>query len=541
MVGQIIAYDLDREVMTPFRIPNLWQKQYPRARMGPVVSLQFHPKDIGTLLIGYSDGAVLYSFKQNKATKFFAYEVPRGAPGGGGLSASVDLASNPKLTHAVWHPTGTFILTAHEDSSLVIWDPRDGRVVMARSIQDTDVNLPSSRTTSPTATVKEPYTKIAWCSKENPDDTGLLIAGGKSTTDPAKGLTWIELGPTPVYQTSSWDILANHFRTPKRISLLATPPNAQITNFLLIPRSSPHYAGSHDPIAVLATLSSGELITLSFPSGHPITPTNQLHVSLTYVHPYITKFGLADVDRGRWMGMRESRQHGPNFLMGGAEANKPLRRYEGRNVVQMAHADGTIRVWDVGHGDEIENSIVLQVDLAKAVGRWDNLIVTKMSMSGATTELSIGLASGEVIVFRYNRNPNFGRPPVSVRPNEGPGRMTDISTRADPDLKEGLVPLTLTNDEQGPVTALKHSDVGFVAVGYEGGGISIIDLRGPAIIHTALISELVIKHRRGSIKGGMRGRSNSHPTQKEWPTTIEFGVMTLEGDGKSVSLTSEVY
>lgn len=43
--------------------------------------MQFHPRDIGTLLIGYPEGAVIYSFSQNKPLKFFQYEVPRGAPG----------------------------------------------------------------------------------------------------------------------------------------------------------------------------------------------------------------------------------------------------------------------------------------------------------------------------------------------------------------------------------------------------------------------------------------------------------------------------
>ena len=206
---------------------------------------------------------------------------------------------------------------------------------------------------------------------------------------------------------------------------------------------------------------------------------------------------------------------------------KQLKRHENRNIVQTAHADGVVRVWDAGHGDQIENGNVLQADLARAVGRWDNIEVTQMSFSGAAGELSVGLYSGEVVVFRLNRNKNAGQPPPSIAPNEGPGRMTDISTRADPGLKEGLLPLALTNDQQGPVTALKHSDVGWVAVGYDSGGVTIIDLRGPAIIHTVLLSEVVAKKRRGSIRKG----DSSHD-RTEWPTVMEFGVMTLEGDGK---------
>jgi syntaxin-binding protein 5 len=530
--GDVMAYDLDREASTGFKIPNLLRDIGPRTKLQPVISMQFHPRDIGTLLVGYTEGAALFSFKQNKPTKFFQYEIPRGAPGGDPDLADPREIRRPRLSHAIWHPTGTFVLTAHEDSSLVFWDPRDGRMVEARTIQTTGIHLPGggapTNEISPgVKSVKQPYLGIAWCSKENPDDTGLLIAGGTPTSNPTPGLTFLDLGPTPNYQTSSWDILAKHFQVPKRTHILPTPANAEIVKFLLIPRSSPYYAGSHDPIAAITLLSSGELITLSFPSGHPITPTNQLHVSLSFVHPFVTKTALACVDRTRWLGTREVRQTGPNFLLGGAGETKPLKRHENRNIVQTAHADGTIRVWDAGHGDEIENSIVLQVDLARAVGRFENIDVTQMSISGATGELSVGLQSGEVVVFRLNKNHQAGREPPPPTPNAPPGRLTNIIERVDPALKEGLLPLTLLNEQQGPVTALKHSDVGFVAIGLEG-SIAVIDLRGPAIIHTQLLSDLVLKSKRRSM-----GRSDSRlPGRGESATVIEFGVMTLEGDGK---------
>ena len=109
--------------------------------------------------------------------------------------------------------------------------------------------------------------------------------------------------------------------------------------------------------------------------------------------------------------------------------------------------------------------------------------------------------------------------------------MTNITNRADPALKEGLLPLTLTNEQQGPVTALHHSDVGFVVAGYQFGSLTVIDLRGPAIIYAKHFSELTPSHRKGSIRGA-RLRTNSNPQEKaEWATVIEFGVLTLEGDG----------
>ena len=305
--------------------------------------------------MGYPEGAVTFSFKQNLAQKYFEYEVPPGALGG-----NCDVPSQeprrPRLTKAVWHPNGIFVLTVHDDNSLVLWDSKDGRKIAARSITTPNIDQPGASRERPLSAgsavgLRDPITHIAWCVKGNGDDSGLLIAGGKPKAEANKGLTFIDLGPTPNYQTSSWAMISNYFESPKQITDLSTPPGAEVVDFCLIPRASPYYAGGHDPIALIAVLSSGELITLSFPSGHPITPTNMIHPSLSFVHPFVNKMTLTPVDRSAWLGLRERRSQGPKFLLGGAEGKKVLKRFEDRNVITTAHADGTIRLWDVGHDD----------------------------------------------------------------------------------------------------------------------------------------------------------------------------------------------
>ncbi|KAF9891136.1 hypothetical protein FE257_005072 [Aspergillus nanangensis] len=530
--GDIIAYDLDRESLTPYRVPNLWAQRNPRARVCPVIALAFSPRDIGKLLVGYPEGAVVFSFKQNLAQKYFEYEVPPGALGGNCDAPSNDMR-RPRLTRALWHPNGTFICTVHDDNSLVLWDTKDGRKIMARSIQAGNIDDPSAThdrrsSTDDIGGLRDPISHVVWCVKENGDDSGLLIAGGRHKAEINKGLTFIDLGPTPNYQTSSWAMLANYFADPKRIMNIQTPPGADVVDFCTIPRASPYYAGAHDPIALISLLSSGELITMSFPSGHPITATNMIHPSLTFVHPFVTKTCLTEVDRSAWLGLRERRNQGPKFVLGGAEAKKSLKRFENRNVITTAHADGTVRVWDVGHDDDLENGDIIQVDLARAVGRAQNVEVSAMSLGGSTGELSVGLRSGELVIFRWGNNASFGREePVGV--NQGSGRLTKITHRTDPGLKQGLLPLTLLNMEQGPVTALKHTQVGFVGVGFESGSVAILDLRGPAVIHTAQVSDFIKSNRRGSFLKH-RPADDSSP---EWPTVIEFGVMTLEGEDYS--------
>ena len=529
--GEVIAYDLDRLSLAPLRIPNLWKDRNPRARLLPVETLAFHPRDIGNLLVGYSEGAVVFSFKHNKPLKFFKYELPLGAPGG-------DLQANParcpRLTQAIWHPTGTFILTAYEDTTFVIWDPKDGRKILARTIQVPNIDIPdgfsqtAGSTPRGTLAIKAPLFRLSWCSKANPDDTGILIAGGSSTTEAAKVLTFLDLGPTPNYATSSWKILSDHFERPKAQYTLPTPPNAEVVEYCLIPRKSPHFAGSNDPIAIIALLLSGEMVTLSFPSGHPITPTNQLHVSLTYVHPFVNRIDMGFVDRTRWLGMVENRSRGPPLLKGGAEPKRSLMKFANRNIIQTAHADGTIRICDAGHGDEIENEDVLQIDVARALGRYRDIDVVMMSMAGATGEVSVGLRTGEVVIFRWGKNRDYGRE-VPHKEIKGFGLET-ILDRAEPSVKEGLLPLTMLDPQQGPVTALKMSDVGFVCAGFENGSITVVDLRGPAVIYEASVNDFGSPSgKHGSFRRSSNSQNQSKP---EWPTSVEFGVMMLDGDGK---------
>ena len=528
--GDVIAYDLDREKLAPLRLPNFWREINPRSRIVPIVSLQIHPRDIGQLLIGYAEGAVIYSFKQAKPVKFFAYEVPIGAPGGLGDPQGAKTVRRPHLTQALWHPTGTFIATAYDDASMVFWDPKDGRIIMARNLTDTHLNEPGARSRSADAgtfTLKEPFAKIAWCCKENPDDTGILVAGGVPTTSPQKGMNFLDLGVTPVYATSTWPVLTDHFEA-KRQNILPTPPGAEIVDFCLVPRTSPHFAGAQDPIAIIALLTSGELVTLSFPSGHPISPTNQLHPSISFVHPFVTSIAISAVDRGRWLGMTENRQQGPQLLKGGAEGIKPLRRYEARNVVQMAHGDGTVRIFDAGHADELENCNMLQVDIARSLDRFDDVNISSLNMAANTGELVVGTTFGEVVVYRWGGNKGFGNEQPQIETRRG--GITDISSRAEPTLKEGLQPFILYDMAQGPISVVKMSDVGFVGVGSEAGVFSIIDLRGPAIIFTSSMTDFIKPDKRSSF---LKKGSSQNSAKPEWPVVIEFGVLTLEGDNYS--------
>ncbi|GAO18395.1 uncharacterized protein UV8b_05417 [Ustilaginoidea virens] len=523
--GDVVSYDLDRNSLSrAFRLPNFWRERGPSSRAATLVCMAMHPRDIGKLLLGYTHGAVIYSFKQNKAVHFFEYTLPPGAPGGS--SISVDTWRRPRLTHALWHPSGTFIVTAHEDGSLVLWDPKEAKLITARTLRNLSVEKPTPTTANPTSS--EPFGNVEWCCKDNCDDTGLLVSGGEELGTSSRNLTFLELGLTPVYATSSWQVLAEYFRGKRQITL-SLPPGAQAVDFILIPRSSPHFAGAQDPVAIITLLSSGELITMSFPSGYPISPTNQLHPSIFFVHPFVTKFNVSSLERPRWLSMMEKRSQGEPLLKGGAQGPRPRKRFEERTIIQAAHGDGTIRIWDSGHADEIENSMQLQVDVARALDRYDDIDVSAMSLAGNTGEFVVGTRTGEAIVFRWGANRFYGRDqPQRLDPN--PKGLTDISSRAESTLKEGLQPFVLYEMMQGAVTAVQVSNVGFVAVGSELGFLTLIDLRGPRVFYQAPMTDFSKQDKRSSFfKRDHHHASNDAP-KKEWPVVIEFGVLTLDED-----------
>lgn len=528
-----MTYDLDRLTPSPLKIPNLFRNEDPRTRYTSVVSLEFHPRDIGSLLIGYHVGAAIYSLKSDQSVKYMQYIVPAGAPGGDQKGSFPQMERFPPLVKAVWHPTGTFVLTVHNDNSLVFWDPKDIRIVLARTLTNSYIDQPGTAQGGDLPSAKEPISNVSWCCKQDPDDTGLLISGGQEVTG-EKAITFWDLGPTPIYHTSSWQALAEHFANPKSERRIYTPPSSEVRSLTLIPRASPFFANAQDPLAIITLLSSGELLTLTFPSGYPITATNYLPISLSFVHPFAHKLALSHVNRSRWLGWTERRFSGPKILHGGSEVSRTVRKTDSRDIVQMAYSDGIIRLFDIGYADRIENPTVLQVDLARAVGRYDNILVSQMSLSGESGEFSVGLESGEMIIFKWGPNKQRDNPGPSAddkssiassAKNNRRGEVYEILDRTDPTLKQGFIPYLFLDQGKGAVTALKQSDIGFTCVGYKDGTLNVVDLRGARLALHAHLSEF-----NKPAKLALFRRRSVDPVV-DWVTCIEFGILMLEDDG----------
>ncbi|CCU74158.1 SNARE-dependent exocytosis protein (Sro7) [Blumeria hordei DH14] len=522
--GKVLAYDLDQKKLAPLQLPNFWQEKTKRLLKTPIVSMQLHPRNIDQLLIGYSEGAVLYSFKQNEAIKYFGNILPKNQADR--LSSST--GGTISLTHVFWHPTGTFIGTAYGDSSIRFWDPKDGRLIREKKLSDPTFKTSVEKRHEPPNLPEEHFVKISWCCKDNPEDTMLLISGGLLRGNLRNGLTIIEFGTTPVYATSTWQILSDFFEGKREVQL-PTPTRADVIDYCLIPSSSPHYAGSQNPLALLALLTSGELLTLSFPTGIPIPPTNILHPSISFVHPFIDLLDISSIDRSRWLSMIEKRETEPIFPKEIDQSKTPLKKFEDREVILASYGDGTVKIWDAEYHDHPENSTMLQVDISRVLGRSDEIKITSLSLGETTGELATGTDTGEVILHQWGKNKIFGRE-FSEFVEMKIGELIDISTRSEPLLKEGLMPNILFKMSQKPITIVKISNVGFVGAGSECGRILIIDLRGPTVIYNSSISQIISPHKPSALSKLKKGQSNS---LEDWPVVIEFSVMNLDGDNYS--------
>lgn len=534
--GTIDVWDLERECLAKFTIPNLYrgraiQSSSLKTRILPTVAMALHPKDIGYLLVGYPTGAALYSFKENKAVRYFELEIPAFAKGGDTDPAVMSKSRRPRLTNLAWHPSGSYILTAHEDGCLAFWDAKsDAAPIHVRTVDETRVNIPrgSYHSDEEPHTIREPIVQVAWCSATDPDDTSIIVTGGQLSNLPDKGMTYMDFGITPANLIG--DTLSNHFGMPRKQRIMHTFSNP--LNFLVIPRSSPFYNGTHEPIAILAMLETGEIAAFSLPDCLPLAVSQTLPPAISFVSPPITRFSIALIPQQKWssfIGRNKTRMN-RNILLGGAPARRHLRRFDIRNVMLSSHVDGVVRIWDASHG-EVESNEAFEIDVAAVIRSFvpsAAVDVISLSLAGMTGELVVGTYAGQVAVWRYgrrDRDDDFADDVGNMSLEERQGRILQNTRHLHFNITDGFLPLCMINPQRGAPVVVKMSDVGFVAIGYDTGFICVVDLRGPAVIYLEDLSNIQSeKEKKEKRKGG---------GQAEIAAVMEFAIMKLEQDDYS--------
>ncbi|GAC99090.1 WD40 containing SNARE-dependent exocytosis protein [Pseudozyma hubeiensis SY62] len=309
--GTVDAFDLDRMCPSPYRVPNLWWEEEeilrksgvpdaPNRRHIPlIIDIKTHPKDINQLLLAYEGGTILLDIRERAVLKTFQLRLLPGALGAGGNADSVWTERAPPATCIAWRPDGEVFAMGHEDGCISFWSIRDDdKPIMVRTLDHLDVERP---VTDPALLEvrrppTEPIFKMTWSAfpekgwidmasqsaagwqsqprqrhSSSNDPTGdtvkgtvLTVLGGAKPGIDSSGLFTANL---PSYSSSLtlWgggSAETNHkLRVSLHDSLIPTseavyPTPSVVEDFMLLPKSNPHYSGAYDPSAVVMLLAA---------------------------------------------------------------------------------------------------------------------------------------------------------------------------------------------------------------------------------------------------------------------------------------------
>ncbi|CCD25279.1 putative Rab GTPase-binding protein SRO77 NDAI_0E04620 [Naumovozyma dairenensis CBS 421] len=524
--GTVMIYDIDRNQFSNMKIENLQKaKFFPKDRLSPVVSIQWNPRDIGTVLISYEWVTVTYSLIDGDIKQSFIYDLPPFSPGGN-PSMNVDKLRRPKVIQSLYHPNSLHILTAHEDNSLVFWDANTGELIQARSLLETDVNIPQAGLINNTNGDSGPQIlSVDWICQSDPEYTSLVIATGTTTgTENIQDLTMLDLGGTPLYSLTSYEGMSKYYSVPVQERHFPLVNKSKIRSLLPIPKASPYFHGCHDPSFILILLDDGEIETLLYPSGLFTSKASLFPQNISWIRPVVTMSMAVAVPSKLWLGMMSSNSAKDSLLKGGSLTKRPMRKQELRSVIVTGHTNGSLRIYDASHG-ELDDSSVFDVNVSQILNKSTSVSITHASFATETLELAVCVESGDVVLFKFevnkfydpeNKNKEnnlaleFGR--FSL--NDHKEILIDVKSRASRYVKQGFMPITAVHAKRGRISAVTNSNVGFVGIAYEDGSILVIDRRGPAVIFMDNIRNI----------SGIRGQNI---------TAIEFSIMEYGQDGYS--------
>lgn len=478
--GQVMSFDIDRGVISRFKLESLQDRLTGSSnRITPVQSVVLHPRNPSMLLIVYRKISCVFDIIESK----IVFQMPY----------------NSEIQQGTWHPSGSHIVTLHDDESLVFWDGQTGRFLSSRPGISLfkPASLPNEDSILFDATKKR-FSKslIIWACAKEPESTFLVTA--LETT-----VRVIHFGMTPRVAISTYDSMGKFFCGGTTFHIELPEP---VKSIFPIPRDGPHFLGCHNPQYFLVLYESGNVNALNMCGGTDGHTPVLTHYDATILPPALawrqaprTSIELFAIPRHQWIGMMASVSD--SMLKGGQAGPSGQRKLQLSTIIAVGYANGQIKLFD-GSRIDARDSRVIAVSIAGILNNTkpDAVHVTHVSLAGAIGELAVGTLNGFVYLLSFRRN-SPGMETLSLEDKP----IQRISHCANPELKEGFMPQWLIRGSSRP-TALRHSNVGFVGIGYEDGTIKVVDRRGPAFI-------LEDKY-----------------DKKGHPTFIEFGISVVNDD-----------
>lgn len=552
--GNIAVYDVGTGHLAHYSVPVL--SRAGSRGSNTIRKIQLHPRDVGTLLIAYAKSVVLFSLVEAKVKQEFIYELPVGAPGGN--LEEVGTKRYPEVVTAVFHPNGLNLLTVHVDGSLVFWDTNQGKLIVARTIFDTEVDRPQQQYQNGRAQPMQynQITQVEWICEKNPEYTSLLIAGGDTLKQGANrreqnmNLTRIEFDLTPKYSITSYEKMAAFYSNPKNLKIFPVTQHSSVFKFLSLASGSPFFAGNHDPSVVLVLLEDGSLETLRYPLGKLVYSSSILPPSVAWVHPPVTSLEGALAPRTQWLSVLDALSsdkkrkvskgfYDDTILKGGNATSSKSRVFEeGRLVLITGHGNGSVRLWD-GSRNELDESSVIEIDTSFTLSSPTPVPISNVSFSADSMDLLVSNYAGDTIFYKFGTNRLFD-PSISQDDYDRDAALTAKMQRLSMDgssnklivnlennvpayMARGFLPLICIKppSPKVQVTTIKNSSVEFAAIGYSDGSIVIVDRRVQDVILFANVGKL------------SKPRAAGPPT---CATAIEFSIQRSSEDAAYSSI-----
>ncbi|GAA5869181.1 hypothetical protein JCM16303_000383 [Sporobolomyces ruberrimus] len=493
----------------------------PSRRHIPICTdLKSHPTDLNLLLIAYEGGVSLWNLATQTCERNFDFVVPPGAPGGGNdVEEALFMERRPPVTCLAWRPDGLLFAAGHEDGTISFAAAQDETPVAMRTLERADVNKTTEEDLfgwsqgggQRQLSGREPIFRLAWSgfpeetyldqmtaafagasSSAIPSSsavpgspalaeektnlhggTMLTVMGGVLPSDPT-GIHVLEFpaySPPPSAATNS---KPGNISLPLREALRSSvspsahhlyPTSTPPEDFLLLPRSSPHYSLSFDPNAIIITTGpdrrfpvlaaphatnsieawsfppsnfhapqSLSLPTpLSFSGGGTCSSTQLVTVSNATYRKMLHQFDVSDELSSRLplKGGTAFPQPRPRILRNDQSAPRMSDNHP--RILVTLHVDLVVRFWDVsshllwGFKPTLESEpkinleyprplTHLDVDLkaalsdSRALGlsaarlsrdRPWELELDKVTFAEETLELGVSLSTGDLVVFRW--------------------------------------------------------------------------------------------------------------------------------------------
>lgn len=545
--GSLSFLDVDRLHLAPLRVDNLQKKVLPKEKLSPVLNIEWHPRDIGTILVTYSHCAILYSLTTGEIKASFVYHLTKGCKG---FDWSLNFANNGKkkmfgsqkeviseILESHFHPNGLHIVTVHRDNSLVFWDAT-GELLQARTLFDLDLHKPG-QPVNYSLELFIPINRVKWICGSDPELTKLIIIGGNE----ANMIYIFDFGFTLKYSLTSYDKQSDFYSKPqngfKNIPIEFYENRSNYHEFLvdiLTITDQPYFNGGFNPsyFIVKSNLQNIYLIPLEGDLGKVLLPP-----SIAFIHPPVTYSNIESIKRIDWYSVQSSRissgvQAKTELLLkGGAAVNESFVKPMGNNdtfkkILITGHQKGIVRLLDITRGEVNEQEGLIQISLKETLvsNTPDDLNIVSVSCGFEARDVVIGLGNGNLVFCK------FGKVNAPRQPNP-PDYLACPTQHANNDVKilnirdrirgsfasssTFLPSFLMTLQTPDKITSLKTCNIGFVAAGYKSGKLVVCDIgRGPAVIYN--IENIV---------------SLVPTASKCHATSIEFSIMEYGNEGYS--------